>query len=126
MTVYQEKSSLPSDAQNMVDDTLAADEQFNIAVREEKLLKQLSPYYILTNRRLIRYRKHLLGLSETVSDTPLNLVSRVNWNEENLGKSGDLELRGPELHESVTLLGGDGRALAEALRTQVANQKQPA
>ena len=126
MTVYQEKSSLPSDAQNMVDDTLAADEQFNIAVREEKLLKQLSPYYILTNRRLIRYRKHLLGLSETVSDTPLNLVSRVNWNEENLGKSGDLELRGPKLHESVTLLGGDGRALVEALRTQVANQKQPA
>ena len=126
MTVYVRLDELEPSHRRTIADLLTDGEEFIIAIREEKLLTILSPFYVLTDQRIIRYRKRWLGYSETVSDTPLRLVSRIGWSEQNFGKTGDLELRGPELEESIALLGNDGRAFANAARDQLAEQKQPA
>lgn len=126
MVVYDHISDLPPDPREAITDMLRSDEALLVAVREEKLLSRLSPFFVLTDRRLIRYRKRWLGYSEEMSDTPLDRLSHINWQEANFGKTGDLELRGPEFEESIALLGDDGRALADALRDQLAARKEVA
>ena len=118
MASYQTLSDLPDGIRQRVVDALAPDEEFVVAVREEKLLARFNPFWIVTDRRLIRYRKRWLGFSDVLSDTVFERLSHVGWRESNFGRTGKLELTAPEYERTLSFLGGDGRVLADAIRAQ--------
>ena len=124
MVVYESTTELPPKAAGQITDLLAPDEEFLLAVHEERFLSLFSPYFIVTDRRFIRFRK--LWFSESISDTAFSRLSHVEYATAKAGVLGEVELEGSGVDEKYTFMSGDGRALADAIRGQLAQQTQVA
>lgn len=121
MATYETLQELPEDARERLRSSLMPNESFEVAFRDEKLLGNLKPFFIVTDRRLITYKK--VWRSEEFSDTLLDRLSRVGY-DKNPG-AGTLELVGTEIEESYSLFNATGQPLADTLREQIVQKETP-
>ena len=124
MTVYEVFGELPDGIRNWLQDALTDKEEFVVAVSTRTLIARNQPFFIVTDRRFLRYRKILF--SEFSSDISFDHLTRVDWHERNFGRSGTLEIEGPSIDESHAFSSSQGKPLVDALRTQLAKRQGPA
>lgn len=121
MAVYKSIDDLPDGARDWFGQNLTEDEQFVVAVRPGKLTARINPFFAVTSQRFIKYR-NLFGSAQH-STTFLEHITQMDWRERNFGHSGTLELEGPEIDESQTFTSNIGKPLVDALREQLAKQR---
>jgi len=117
MAIYNSLDELDTKARQQIESLLLPEESFVLAARSAGFFARFFPYFIVTNERLIRYRK--LWFSEYLSDIDLARVSQVDYRTQAMGKASEIELEGPGVDEEFQFAGGDGRELATAIRAQL-------
>lgn len=120
MATYNSPSDLPSRVRGPIQRLVRDDERFVMAARSPGLLKRWLPYFVVTDQRLIRYRKS--GLSEEIDETSFAGITNTSFKGTRAG--GKVTLEGAGVHESYSVGGEAARALADAIRDELSRTDQ--